>query len=312
MKKMYIIRSPERHFAGNDRAAAEPDHEDADDPHDHRAAGRRRGHPRHRLRDVPKQTMGALREDNLLALLRRVGLDDPDAAERFGQSPRDLGVDLAAFTEQRPQSLEGVGHPAAEGGKHDERDHRQLPVQPEQDAETKDRGQESPCKLHEPCADKVPDPFRIAHDARDQHAGLRRIEVANGQMNDMRLNALAHVGDGALRGDAEDLRECEGGDRLYNRRGASGERNRQQELGSVLAEDLVDQPFGACRQHQSGETTDQHQDQPERQSAAMHPQQLARFAPRLGCSDLFLLCRLRGHRPDQAAPGPFSGRLAES
>ena len=55
-----------------------------------------------------------LREHQLFALLRRVGLDDADAAERFGEPAGHLGVDLAALAEQRPQPLERRRHPAAE------------------------------------------------------------------------------------------------------------------------------------------------------------------------------------------------------
>ena len=58
----------------------------------------------HRLRDVPKQAVRAFREHDLFALLRRVGLDDADAAERFGEAAGHLGVDLAALAEERPQS----------------------------------------------------------------------------------------------------------------------------------------------------------------------------------------------------------------
>ena len=58
--------------------------------------------------------MRALREDELFALLRGIRLDDADAAERFGETAGDLGVDLAALAEQRSQPLERVRHAAAE------------------------------------------------------------------------------------------------------------------------------------------------------------------------------------------------------
>ena len=93
----------ERHLPGDDRAAAQPDHQDADDADDDGAARRRRRHAGHRLRDVAEQPMRALGEDDLFALLRRVRLDDADAAERLGEPAGDLRVDLAALAEQRPQ-----------------------------------------------------------------------------------------------------------------------------------------------------------------------------------------------------------------
>ncbi len=52
----------------------------------------------------------ALREDELLALLGGVGLDDADAAERLVQAAGHLGVDLAALAEERPQALERERH----------------------------------------------------------------------------------------------------------------------------------------------------------------------------------------------------------
>ena len=58
------------------------------------------------LRDVAEQLVRAAREDDLLALLGRVRLDDADAAERFGEPAGHLGVDLAALAEERAQPAE--------------------------------------------------------------------------------------------------------------------------------------------------------------------------------------------------------------
>ena len=62
-------------------------------------------------------------------------------------------------------------------------------------------------QLHQAGADEVADAFGVAHDARQQDAGLRRIEVAHRQAHDLGLHPLAHVGDRPLRGHAEDLRQ---------------------------------------------------------------------------------------------------------
>ncbi len=72
-----------------------------------------------------------------------------------------------------------------------------------------DGGDEAADKLHQPGADQIPDAFGVGHDARHQHAGLGGIEVADRQAQDVRLHALAHVGDRALRRHAEDLRQRE-------------------------------------------------------------------------------------------------------
>ena len=86
-------------------------------------------------------------------------------------------------------------------------DDREPPVQIEQHGKAENRGDEAARELDEPGADEVPNALRVAHDARDQDAGLRGVEVADGQPHDVRLHALAHVGDRALRSDTEDLRE---------------------------------------------------------------------------------------------------------
>ena len=113
---------------------------------------------------------------------------------------------------------------------HDERDDREPPVQPEQHADAEHGGHEAADELDEAGADQIPDAFGVAHDARDEHAGLRGVEVADRQAHDVRLDALAHVGDGALRRDAEDLRERERGDGLDERGRAGRERDRHQQV----------------------------------------------------------------------------------
>ena len=87
----------------------------------------------------------------------------------------------------------------------DERDERQPPVQIEEIPERRDGRHDAAGELHQAGADEISDAFGVGHDARDEHAGLRRIEVADRQPRDVRLDAAAHVGDGALRGNAENL-----------------------------------------------------------------------------------------------------------
>ncbi len=140
------------------------------------------------LRDVAEQPVDALGEDELFALLGGVGLDDPDAAERLVQPAGDLGVDLAALAEERPQAVEGERHRAAERGQRDERREREPPVQIEEDAERDHGGDDAAGELDEAGADEVADAFGVRHDARDQDAGLRRVEIADRQPGDVRLD----------------------------------------------------------------------------------------------------------------------------
>ena len=92
------------------------------------------------------------------------------------------------------------------------------------------RRQDRAGQLHEAGADEIPDAFRVGHDARNQDAALRRVEVPDRQAHDVRFDVLAHVGDGALRGDAENLRVGE-------RRGRVDERGRADPQAELSAAD---------------------------------------------------------------------------
>ena len=59
-----------------------------------------------RPHDVVEQSTHSGRKTLLLALLRVISLDHSNAAERFGQPPGDLGVDLAALAKNRTDRRE--------------------------------------------------------------------------------------------------------------------------------------------------------------------------------------------------------------
>ena len=223
--------------------------------------------------------MRALREDELFALFRHVRFHDADAAQRFGQPSRHLRVDLAALAEERAQALERGCHPAAERAEDQDRDHRQLPVEIEQDDERDRRGQDRSGELHEARADEIPDAFRVGHDARDEDAGLRRVEIADRQAHDVRLDLFAHLGDRALRRDAEHLRVRERGRRIDDRRRAGGHGELRQQLPMALLDHVVHQVLRRRRQHEAGEAVDEHQAEAESEPLAVRPDQPARFFP---------------------------------
>ena len=111
----YMTKSPIVIVPGTDRRAADQHHRDADGADDQPREGAERRHTGQRLRDVSEQPVRALGEDELFAFLRRIGLDDADAAEGFGEAAGHLGVDLAALAEERTQALERRRHAAAKG-----------------------------------------------------------------------------------------------------------------------------------------------------------------------------------------------------
>ena len=89
VKKMYMTKSPSVIVSGEDRAAADEDHHHADDADDDRRRTRSSTEtPVIDCGDVAEQLVDALREDELLALLGGVGLDDADAAERLRSAGR--------------------------------------------------------------------------------------------------------------------------------------------------------------------------------------------------------------------------------
>ena len=107
------------------------------------------------------------------------------------------------------------------------------------------------------CTRPVPTRFRMPSASvmmREMRTpDLRRVEIADRQPRDVRLDAAAHVGDGALRGDAEHLRERERGDRLDERRRAGGQRQRHRAARPMLPDDVVDQVLRGRGQHEAGD-----------------------------------------------------------
>ena len=89
-------------------------------------------------------------------------------------------------------------------------------------------------ELDQSGADEIPDTLGIAHDARHEHACLRRIEVAHRQTHDPGLDPLAHVGNRALSRDTENLRQHEGGQRLDDGGRQHRQRDRHQQIRSAL------------------------------------------------------------------------------
>ena len=130
---------------------------------------------------------------------------------------------------------------------------RQLPVQVEEIGQREDGGDDAADELHEAVADEVPDALGVGHDPRDQDARLGRVEVADRQPRDVRLDAAPHVGDRALRRDAEHLRQPERGHRLHQRGRPGGQRQRHQHLHLPLPDHVVDQVFRRGGQDQPGE-----------------------------------------------------------
>ena len=70
------------------------------------------------LHHVVEQALHAAAEDARLSRFGVVALDHAHAGQRFGEAAGDLGVDLAALAENRPDLAEGGAQPQREH--HDE------------------------------------------------------------------------------------------------------------------------------------------------------------------------------------------------
>ena len=101
-----------------------------------------------------------------------------------------------------------------------------MPVEIQQEAQRENRRHDAAGELHEAGADEIADAFGVVHDARDEHAGLRLVEVPHRQAHHVLFDAPPHVGDRLLRGDAEDLRQAERRDRLHDGRAGRDPRQR--------------------------------------------------------------------------------------
>ena len=230
--------------------------------------------------------MHALGEDELFTLLGGVGLDDPDPTERLVQAAGHFGIDLPALAEERPEAIEGDRHRAAERGQRPKRREREPPVQVKEDAERDDGGHDAAGELDEAGADDVADTLGVRHDPRDQDAGLGRVEIAYGEAGHVRFDPPAHVCDRTLRGNTQHLRQRERCNRLDDGRRAGGERQRHQQVGPPLADDVVNQVLGRGRKDEADDPVDEHQCQAEGEPTLARQDQRTRLSPRRLCREL--------------------------
>src|SRR5688572_10776165 len=98
--------APQRHGAGENRAAADNDHYDSDQADDERTCGADERGGSERAGNVGEQLVDSLAEDPVFTLFRYVDLHDPDAPERFGKAPGDVGVQPTTVAEQGSEPRE--------------------------------------------------------------------------------------------------------------------------------------------------------------------------------------------------------------
>jgi hypothetical protein len=248
-------------LAGVVLMAAEKHDQRADDT-EHDGGGERHKRLRgERTDDVLQKALNAGGEDAGFAVLGVVALDDADAAEGFGKAAGDFGVDLGALAEDGADDLEGFLEKEGEEEQDDEGEQRHADADVQQPHEGEDRGEHAADKVDDTGADEVAHAFDVGHDAGDEGAGTVFVIEGDGEAADVLLYLLAEVGDEALAGFGEQLREGVGGDALEQ---GGGER-RTDDLGQktdlVLVHYLVDQRAKERGQNEAGGTVDDHEEE---------------------------------------------------
>ena len=160
-------------MAVEDGTSTDEDKDDADHADNNSREGRDPSDARHGPRDVAKQPVRSACEHDLLAFLRRVGLDDANAAQRLSQTAGDFCVDLTALAEERPQPVKGERHRAPKRAESQQRDRGQSPVQVEEHTQRNHCRYQTADELHQSGSDEISNALSVGHDARDEYAGLR-------------------------------------------------------------------------------------------------------------------------------------------
>src|SRR5258708_4400237 len=136
-----------------------------------------------------------------------VALYHPHPAERFSEPAGNVGVDLAALAEDRPDGPERLTQRQSEPSDHQCGDpgHEQASLQ--QNDEYDQRHEHTADKLDQARAQKISDAPDVGHDTRDQYAGLVAVVVGNRQAANVLLNFAPKLGNEPLASLGYELRE---------------------------------------------------------------------------------------------------------
>jgi hypothetical protein len=199
--------------------------------------------------------MQPLREEELLAKLRSVGLDhtkaravcevetEPGQHRKRQRGQRDAPVD----EQQRHQSHQRRHHVA--------RPARELP------------------------SDQVLHRRRVVHHAGGERPRLRLVEVRGGQARHVRHDPATPAHHHAFGREPEHAREREHGDRLHDGRAHHRHGEPREEIVATPADHVVEQHLGCDRDDEPRRAIDDEQSQPERELLALAPHDLAREVP---------------------------------
>ncbi len=188
-----------------------------------------------------------------------VALDDADATERFGKAAGDLGVDLGALTEDGADGLEGTLENKSKDHQDDKGDERHLHAELDEVDKGEDGGEQAAEEVDNAGADEVADAFDVGHDAGDEGAGTVGVVEGYGETAYVDLDLHAQLGDEALAGFGEKLRERERSDSLNDRGKDDDADDDGQQAKLMLAHNVIDEVAGGSRQDETASAVDDHQ-----------------------------------------------------
>ncbi len=296
--------APRSQPAGRIQVRPQIHHRRTDDPQDHR-----RGQHHQRLRgqradDVVQKPRHARCEDPRLALLRAVALHHANAAQRLGQPPRHLGVDLGPLAEDGPDGLERPLQDQHKCSHNHERQKRHAHAHIHEIRKCKQRRQHAADEVHHARPNQVAHALHVGHDARHQGAGAVLVVKRHRQPPDMRLHLHAQLGNQPLPLGREQLRQGIRRQSLDQRRRQHRPHDIRQQPHPVLGEHQVNQRTRRIRQNQRARPIHNHQDKTARQQPAPRLGQL----PYLGQHLLQIrLGTLGGQVGDERAPNAPAG-----
>ena len=260
--------------SGEDLARAQVHHGGAHQPHQH---GGGKAHQRdggQAAQHIVEQALDAAREDARLLGLGVISLHHAHAGQRLGEPAGDLGVDLAALAEDRPDAPERLAQPQRERRDKQQGQPREQRADAQQQDQCNQRGQNPAYELDQARADEIADALHVGHDAGNQHPGLVGVVVRHRQAAHVFLDLAPQFRDQALRLFRKQLREDEGGDTLNDGGREHQQDQRLQHPGLVLHDDVIHQELGGTRQNQAGGPVDQHQQEAQRELPAARAHQL--------------------------------------
>ena len=178
----------------------------------HQGRGSQRPH------DVLEQPPHAAGENLFFALFSVVSLDDPHAAQGFGEPSGNFSVDLASFAEDRSNDCECPVQSERKTTERTNRNQGQRCADAQQQGERNAGSDQASRKIDQTSSQQIANALDVAHDAGHQGACFIRVVKRDRKARDMYLHLLAKVSNQALGRLRQQLSQRERSNALDERR----------------------------------------------------------------------------------------------